>query len=235
MKFNVVVRCPFHKKDVVIVVEAPDVVKAKEKIYGTRIACPWGPRETVEKVVPCYFFAEDIPFVEPWRPYEEVVGARHIGPKKELGVLTSFIEIPGIEPIAPRPAESVYYMSKQLADVVTGKLEWWKDYREEAKKLREKWRKEFLDAVKEFEEKKRLAKLEYERQLAEAEAIREKAEREKRKREIVTWREMKLKELEDGLKLVWKKAVAPQVISVIDEETAKEFEEISKRLKIRFW
>lgn len=214
-KWNVVVVCPVHKKEVLLTVEAPDSVKAWENALGMRVPCPWAPVEEAHD-----FVVEEVKEVfEIWQP-----PATLVGPDRKLGVITSVPEAPELIPLVPSPPEAVYVMPTEIGEGISSKLKWWtpKEYRKEVEKFRAEWRKSIEDSVREHEEERLKAKEEYERGLAEARV------------DIEKWRRDKEGELERSKQRIYEMATKPvDAITIIPAEEWTKIKEMMKRLKIR--
>ena len=241
-KFNVVVYCPQHEKEVLLTIEAKDETDAEEKVSGMRVPCPWGPInvEPHEFVVEKFRFPPEPPAIfvreypkafKEWRP-----PATLIGPKRELGVLTSIIEVPEL-PIVPAPPEAVYVMPTQLGERVSTKLEWWEpaEYRKEVEKFRAEWRKRFEEAARKHEEERLKAKEEHERRLREFEVLRPRLtaeEIERRRRADEEWRAERERWLKENRDKILETATRPvDAITIIPAEEWMKIKDMIKRLK----
>ena len=112
-KYEVFVLCPVHKKPVSLVVEAVSPGKAKEKVMGKVIHCPYYPPHN---------------FVVGFREGEaEILGVRVYPWAPPPTGVVSVAKAPPIEvkPVAPKLMEKVYYVDRKIAHERLGKMYWW--------------------------------------------------------------------------------------------------------------
>ena len=230
-KWNVVVWCPVHEKEVLLSVEARDAMKASEAALGMRVPCPWGP---VNKE-PHEFIVEEVRAVfETWQP-----PATLVGPDRKLGVITAIPETPELIPLVPSPPEAVYVMPTELGERLSTKLKWWerKEYRKEVEKFRAEWRTRIEESARKHEEERLKAKEEYARRLRELEALRPRLteeEIERRKREDEEWKAERERWLKENWNKILETATKPvDAITVIPAEDWKKIKDMMKRLKTK--
>ncbi len=108
--FEVVVRCPVHKKNVYIRVEAPNGVAAGAKVVDMVIDCPWGRVDTLghKFTVLREYVGDVVPL--PWMPSAIVSSAPGFTP---------------LTPVPPTPIETLYYIATGLQERQLQKAKWW--------------------------------------------------------------------------------------------------------------
>ncbi|MBA7639585.1 hypothetical protein ES703_47244 [subsurface metagenome] len=110
MPFEVIARCPTHKKNVYIRVEAATATAAAAKVVGMTIPCPWGPIDAFghEFTVKREYVGDVVPL--PWMPAAIVSSAPGVTP---------------LTPVPPTPLETIYRINVDLQKRQLKKAKWW--------------------------------------------------------------------------------------------------------------
>jgi len=113
--WEVITRCPTHKKNVYIRVEALDADAAIEKVLGMTIDCPWGPIDATGHT-----------FVVGFREgRKEILGVASL-PWMPPAIISAAQSLTPITPVPPIPLETIYYIDVDVAEKQLAKLWWWK-------------------------------------------------------------------------------------------------------------
>jgi len=112
--FEVITKCPIHKKNVYIRVEAADSLKAKEKVLGMVIDCPLG---TIN--LRAHSFV--VGFREGMKEIEDVIPLPWM-PPSITSVAPSLVPI---KPVPPTPLETRYYIKADVQKRQIKKARWW--------------------------------------------------------------------------------------------------------------